>query len=233
DSRELEPAASLYERAKALAEELGMRPLIAHCHVGLGKLYRRAGKQQEGQEHLTIATTMYREMDMRFYMEQAAAKSRRDRQADRQRRIRQEGPSLPYYCNTWLKVFLACWSMGGRGEPVPRDDVVQPVGMAVGQTVFRRQFGEGAGFRRVRGQQAGEFAEVALETAGNDDFDHPTGHVTGVPHGVHLPAGLDDVAARPENYLAVVRSETDLALEHDRVLVLPAVHVRSGDHTNT
>ena len=74
DSRELEPAASLYERAKTLAEELGMRPLIAHCPVGLGRLYRRAGKQQEGQEHLTIATTMYREMDMRFYMEQAAAK---------------------------------------------------------------------------------------------------------------------------------------------------------------
>jgi len=74
DSGELEPAASLYERAKTFAEELSMRPLIAHCHRGLGKLYRRAGKQREAEEHLTIATMMFREMDMRFSMEQAAAR---------------------------------------------------------------------------------------------------------------------------------------------------------------
>jgi hypothetical protein len=48
-----------------------MRPLIAHCHLGLGKLYRRTGKRQEAQEHLTIATTMYREMDMTYWLEQA------------------------------------------------------------------------------------------------------------------------------------------------------------------
>jgi hypothetical protein len=48
----------------------GMRPLIAHCHLGLGKLYRRTGKRQDAQEHLTTATTMYREMDMHFYLEQ-------------------------------------------------------------------------------------------------------------------------------------------------------------------
>jgi tetratricopeptide (TPR) repeat protein len=57
--------------AKALASELGMRPLVAHCHLGLGTLYRRTGKQQEAQEHLTTAATMYRGMDMRFYFEQA------------------------------------------------------------------------------------------------------------------------------------------------------------------
>jgi hypothetical protein len=50
-----------------------MRPLVAHCHFGLGKLYRRTGKQQEAHEHLAVATTMYREMEMRFYLEQAAA----------------------------------------------------------------------------------------------------------------------------------------------------------------
>lgn len=48
-----------------------MRPLIAHCHLGFGKLYRRTGKQQEAQEHLRTATTMYREMDMRFWLERA------------------------------------------------------------------------------------------------------------------------------------------------------------------
>jgi hypothetical protein len=62
-----------YHEALALAEELGMRPLVAHCHLGLGKLSRRTGKRQEAQEHLTTATTMYREMDMRFWLEKAEA----------------------------------------------------------------------------------------------------------------------------------------------------------------
>jgi hypothetical protein len=45
----------------------------ACCHLGLGKLYRRTGRQQEAQEHLAKATMMYREMDMRFWLEQAEA----------------------------------------------------------------------------------------------------------------------------------------------------------------
>jgi class 3 adenylate cyclase/tetratricopeptide (TPR) repeat protein len=65
-----------YRQALALAEPRGMRPLIAHCHLGLGKLYRLSGKQHEAQEHFVVATTMYREMDMRFYFEQAEAESR-------------------------------------------------------------------------------------------------------------------------------------------------------------
>jgi tetratricopeptide (TPR) repeat protein len=56
-----------YRRALAMAEPRGMRPLVAHCHLGLGKLYRRLGKREQAQEHLTTAATMYREMDMRFY----------------------------------------------------------------------------------------------------------------------------------------------------------------------
>jgi tetratricopeptide (TPR) repeat protein len=64
-----------YRKALTLAEPRGMRPLIAHCHLGLGKLYRRTGKRQEAQEHLTTATTMYREMDMRFWLEQAEAQA--------------------------------------------------------------------------------------------------------------------------------------------------------------
>jgi class 3 adenylate cyclase/tetratricopeptide (TPR) repeat protein len=62
-----------YHQALTLASELGMRPLVAHCHLGLGKLYRRTGKGQEAQEHLSTATTMYREMDMRFWLEPAEA----------------------------------------------------------------------------------------------------------------------------------------------------------------
>jgi hypothetical protein len=48
-----------------------MRPLVAHCHAGLGKLFQRTGKRQEAQEHLTTATTMYREMDMTYWLGKA------------------------------------------------------------------------------------------------------------------------------------------------------------------
>jgi Tetratricopeptide repeat len=63
--------------AMALAEALGMRPLVAHCHLGLGKLYRRTGNREQAQEHLTTTTTMYREMDMEFWVEKAEAEIRK------------------------------------------------------------------------------------------------------------------------------------------------------------
>ena len=42
------------------------RPLVAHCHLGLGKLYARMGKREQAREHFTTATTMYREMGMTY-----------------------------------------------------------------------------------------------------------------------------------------------------------------------
>lgn len=65
---EAEPAGSHYREAMVLAEKLGMRPLIAHCHCGLGKLYRRSGDRPEAEAHLATAATLYREMDMRFWL---------------------------------------------------------------------------------------------------------------------------------------------------------------------
>jgi len=62
-----------YGEARATAEDLGMRPLVAHCYLGLGKLYRRTGQRDQAQEHLTTATMMYREMDMRLWLEKAEA----------------------------------------------------------------------------------------------------------------------------------------------------------------
>jgi hypothetical protein len=47
--------------------------VAAHCHLGLAKLSRRTGKREQAQEHLTTATTTYREMDMRFWLEKAEA----------------------------------------------------------------------------------------------------------------------------------------------------------------
>jgi class 3 adenylate cyclase len=62
-----------YREALALAEPRGMRPLVAHCHLGLGALYQRAGKRTRAGRHFTTSKTMYREMDMRFWLEKAQA----------------------------------------------------------------------------------------------------------------------------------------------------------------
>jgi tetratricopeptide (TPR) repeat protein len=68
---QLESAFAHTTRAMSLAMELGMRPLVAHCHLGLGKLYRHTLRSPEAREHFTTATSMYREMDMRFWLEQS------------------------------------------------------------------------------------------------------------------------------------------------------------------
>jgi len=62
-----------YREALVLASQLRMRPIVAHCHLGLGSLYRRAGKSEQVLEHLTTATMMYREMGMDFWLEKAEA----------------------------------------------------------------------------------------------------------------------------------------------------------------
>jgi hypothetical protein len=53
-----------------------MRPLVAPCHLGLGKLYRRTGKREQAQEHLATATTMYREMGTTYWLETAETQAR-------------------------------------------------------------------------------------------------------------------------------------------------------------
>jgi class 3 adenylate cyclase/tetratricopeptide (TPR) repeat protein len=70
DQRGVAQAGDAYRRALALATELGMRPLVAHCHFGLGKLHAGTGPRDEAREHFATATTLYREMDMRFWLEQ-------------------------------------------------------------------------------------------------------------------------------------------------------------------
>ncbi len=71
--RDAAAARDHFEAARDTAAALGMRPLVAHCHLDLGKLYRRTAKREEAREHLTIATTMYREMGMQFWLEKAEA----------------------------------------------------------------------------------------------------------------------------------------------------------------
>jgi class 3 adenylate cyclase/tetratricopeptide (TPR) repeat protein len=64
-----------YHDALALAEPRGMHPLVAHCHLGLGKLYQRSDTREQARGHLAAATTMYRDMDMRYWLTQAEAAS--------------------------------------------------------------------------------------------------------------------------------------------------------------
>jgi len=73
DSPDVGEAENHYGQAIALAKELGMRPLMAHCNLGLGKLYRRTGKQQRAKEYLTTAMTMMRDMQMGLWLEKAEA----------------------------------------------------------------------------------------------------------------------------------------------------------------
>src|SRR5262249_22109265 len=62
-----------YRQALTLAEELGMRPLQAHCHLGLGPLYVQTGRPESACAELTAAIALYRAMEMTFWLPQAEA----------------------------------------------------------------------------------------------------------------------------------------------------------------
>jgi class 3 adenylate cyclase/tetratricopeptide (TPR) repeat protein len=70
---ESEKAGEYYHQALALAGELGMRPLEAHCHLGLGTLYGRMGRVEPARTELSAAIELYRAMDMTFWLPQAEA----------------------------------------------------------------------------------------------------------------------------------------------------------------
>jgi tetratricopeptide (TPR) repeat protein len=66
-------AEARYHEALTLAEELGMRPLQAHCHRGLGMLYATTGQQEQARAALSTAIALYRAMEMTFWLPQAEA----------------------------------------------------------------------------------------------------------------------------------------------------------------
>jgi class 3 adenylate cyclase/tetratricopeptide (TPR) repeat protein len=70
---EAEPAETYYHQARALAEELGMRPLQAHCHRGLGMLYAQTDQREQARAALSTAIEMYRSMEMTFWLPQTEA----------------------------------------------------------------------------------------------------------------------------------------------------------------
>ena len=73
---EVSVAEARYREALSLAEGLGMRPLAAHCHAGLGRLYRHSDKKEEAEKHFAASATMYRQMGMTFWLEKAEVQVR-------------------------------------------------------------------------------------------------------------------------------------------------------------
>jgi class 3 adenylate cyclase/tetratricopeptide (TPR) repeat protein len=69
DPFEAEATRQHYEASLALARQIGMRPLVAHVHWGLGQLYKRTGDREQATEQTEIAATMYRELGMSGWLE--------------------------------------------------------------------------------------------------------------------------------------------------------------------
>jgi tetratricopeptide (TPR) repeat protein len=70
---EVMPAEAYYQHALALAEELGMRPLQAHCHRGLGTLYATTGQREQARTALSAAVDLYQAMEMTFWLPETEA----------------------------------------------------------------------------------------------------------------------------------------------------------------
>jgi tetratricopeptide (TPR) repeat protein len=77
DPPQTQEAVDRYGDALELGQEIGMRPLVAHCHLGLGKLYRRTDEREQAREHLATATSMYSEMGMTYWLEKSEAEFQR------------------------------------------------------------------------------------------------------------------------------------------------------------
>ena len=73
DPPDVAQAEAYYQQALALADELGMRPLQAHCHRGLGTLYAATGQREQARTALSTAIEMYTSMDMTFWLPQTEA----------------------------------------------------------------------------------------------------------------------------------------------------------------
>src|SRR5262249_8280869 len=70
---DIDQATAHYRQALALADELGMRPLQAHCHRGLGTLYAATGQREQACTELSTAIALYRAMEMTFWLPQTEA----------------------------------------------------------------------------------------------------------------------------------------------------------------
>jgi tetratricopeptide (TPR) repeat protein len=73
DPPDAEQAAASYQAALTHATALGMRPLLAHCHLGLGRLSYQQGQTLAARRELSAALALYRALDMDFWLQHATA----------------------------------------------------------------------------------------------------------------------------------------------------------------
>lgn len=73
DAHEPDAVRAHLGEALSLATELSMRPLVARCRLGLGRLQARAGEIAEAREHLGAAVVLFGEMEMRPWLGEAEA----------------------------------------------------------------------------------------------------------------------------------------------------------------
>jgi tetratricopeptide (TPR) repeat protein len=71
DPPDTDQAEAHYQQALTLADALGMRPLQAHCHHGLGRLYGQTGRAPQARAELSLAIALYRSMEMTFWLPEA------------------------------------------------------------------------------------------------------------------------------------------------------------------
>jgi tetratricopeptide (TPR) repeat protein len=70
---DLDQATAHYRQALALADELGMRPLYAHCRFGLGAVSIKTAQREQACAELSAAIELYRALEMTFWLPQAEA----------------------------------------------------------------------------------------------------------------------------------------------------------------
>jgi Flp pilus assembly protein TadD len=73
DPGNIEQAEAHYHQALTLAEAMMMRPLQAHCHFGLGKLYSQRGQVAQARSALSTAIDLYQSMEMTYWLPQGEA----------------------------------------------------------------------------------------------------------------------------------------------------------------
>ena len=72
-TEEVKDVETAYRYVVGLAEELGMRPLVARCHLGLGRWYRSEGRLNDGRQLLRAAVDLFRDMQMQTWLERTEA----------------------------------------------------------------------------------------------------------------------------------------------------------------
>jgi len=72
-SPDLDAARSAAQQALSLADGLGARPLVARAYLALGHVSRQTGASTQAAETLALATAMFTEMGMSYWLEQASA----------------------------------------------------------------------------------------------------------------------------------------------------------------